>query len=274
MAKRRSIGVIINGLGGDDVINATGVAVGQMKLTLNGGLGADVILGGAGDDLINGGDGNDIALMGGGNDTFVWNPGDDNDTLEGQGGTDTMLFNGANIAENIDILANGGRALFLRNVANVTMDLNDVETINFNALGGARYRHGERSVRHRRQDGRDQPGEVPSGAPPETASWTPSSLMQQTGMMSIKITGSGGAIAVNGLAAQVTVGGAESTDSLIINALGGNNAIDASGLSTSMIKLTINGGAGVDVIRANDPGCHSKRRCRQRCDCGRKGAPI
>ena len=71
-------------------------------LTINGGLGADLILGSEGDDLINGGDGNDTALMGGGNDTFVWNPGDDNDTLEGQAGFDTMLFNGANIAENIE----------------------------------------------------------------------------------------------------------------------------------------------------------------------------
>ena len=46
--------------------------------------------------------------MGAGNDTFVWNPGDDNDTVEGQAGIDTLLFNGANIAENIDISANGG----------------------------------------------------------------------------------------------------------------------------------------------------------------------
>ena len=48
-----------------------------------------------------------------------------------------MLFNGANVAENIDISANGGRATFFRNIANVTMDLNDVEAIDFNALGGA-----------------------------------------------------------------------------------------------------------------------------------------
>ena len=57
--------------------------------------------------------------MGAGDDTFVWNPGDDNDTLEGQAGFDTMLFNGANVAENIDISANGGRVLFFRNIATV-----------------------------------------------------------------------------------------------------------------------------------------------------------
>ena len=75
--------------------------------------------------------------MGAGNDTFVWNPGDDNDVLEGQAGTDTMLFNGAGAAETIDISANGGRATFFRDVAAVTMDLNDVEVIDFAALGGA-----------------------------------------------------------------------------------------------------------------------------------------
>ncbi len=67
----------------------------------------------------------------------MWNPGDDNDTIEGQAGIDTMIFNGANVAENINISANGGRVLFTRNVANVVMDLNDVEGITFNALGGA-----------------------------------------------------------------------------------------------------------------------------------------
>src|SRR4029077_6898586 len=45
-------------------------------------------------------------------------------------------FNGANIGENIDIAANGERVRFARNVANVTMDSNDVEHIDFNALGG------------------------------------------------------------------------------------------------------------------------------------------
>ena len=78
---------------------------------INGGLGDDIIIGSEGDDLINGGDGDDTAFMGAGDDTFVWNPGDDNDTLEGQAGFDTMLFNGANVAENINISANGGRVL-------------------------------------------------------------------------------------------------------------------------------------------------------------------
>src|SRR5207245_3683701 len=70
-------------------------------------------------------------------DTFVWNPGDGSDIVEGQAGHDAMVFNGANIAEKIDISANGGRVRFTRDVASITMDVNDVERIDFNALGGA-----------------------------------------------------------------------------------------------------------------------------------------
>src|SRR5882672_3851730 len=128
--------VTINAQAGDDFIDASLVDAGQVELTLNGGLGSDVLIGSQGGDLFNGGDGNDTALMGAGDDTFVWNPGDDNDNVEGQDGFDTLLFNGANIAENVDLFANGERATFTRNVAAITMDLNDVEHVVFNALGG------------------------------------------------------------------------------------------------------------------------------------------
>ena len=133
-------------LGGNDTITATTLPAGTTKLTIDGGAGNDTILGSQGDDTLLGGDGNDfvfgdngndLARLGAGDDVFQWNPGDGNDTVEGQDGTDTMLFFGANIAENIDISANGGRVLFFRDIANVTMDLNDVEHIDFRALGGA-----------------------------------------------------------------------------------------------------------------------------------------
>ena len=39
--------------------------------------------------------------------------------------------------EKIDITANGGRTLLHRDIANITMDLNDIEHIDVNALGGA-----------------------------------------------------------------------------------------------------------------------------------------
>ena len=78
-----------------------------------------------------------MALLGAGDDVFQWDPGDGNDTVEGQDGTDTMLFNGADGDEIFEISANGERVRFTRNVGNIVMDLNDVEAIDLNALGGA-----------------------------------------------------------------------------------------------------------------------------------------
>ena len=78
-----------------------------------------------------------MALLGAGDDIFQWDPGDGSDIVEGQDGTDTMLFNGANVSENFDVSANGERVRFTRNVGNIVMDLNDVERIDLNALGGA-----------------------------------------------------------------------------------------------------------------------------------------
>ena len=74
--------------------------------------------------------------MGAGDDTFVWDPGDGSDVVEGEAGADTMLFNGANIAERVDLSANGNRLRFFRDAGNITMDTNDVESVDFNALGG------------------------------------------------------------------------------------------------------------------------------------------
>jgi Ca2+-binding RTX toxin-like protein len=74
-----------------------------------------------------------LALLGAGDDTFVWHPGDGSDTVEGQAGTDRMRFNGANVAEHIDLSANGSRLRFTRNVAAITMDTAGVERVDFNA---------------------------------------------------------------------------------------------------------------------------------------------
>src|SRR5262249_47470401 len=98
--------------------------------------GDDVLLGGEGDDLVDGNQGDDTGLLGAGDDTFQWDPGDNNDVVEGQDGTDTMLFNGSNADEIFRASANGQRVRFVRNVGNITMDLNDVEAIDLNTLGG------------------------------------------------------------------------------------------------------------------------------------------
>src|SRR5262249_13966858 len=104
--------------------------------TLIGGSGAETLIGGPGNDTIIGKGGNDLVLLGPGDDTFIWNPGDGSDVVEGQEGNDVMIFNGANENENVDLSVNGSRLRFFRNVANITMDVDGVERIEFNALGG------------------------------------------------------------------------------------------------------------------------------------------
>ena len=137
--------IVLNAGGGNDNISATGNLAALTRLTIDGGAGddrilggngADVLLGGEGNDFIDGQQGADVAFLGAGDDVFQWDPGDGSDVVEGQAGRDTMLFNGSAASENFEISANGGRALFTRNVGNITMDVNDVETVDVVALGG------------------------------------------------------------------------------------------------------------------------------------------
>jgi Ca2+-binding RTX toxin-like protein len=240
----------LNGLGGDDVIDATSLEADGIQLTMNGGLGDDVFLGSEGNDLINGGDGDDVAFMGAGDDTFVWNPGDDNDTLEGQAGFDTMLFNGSNAAENIDVSANGGRVIFFRNVANVAMDLNDVEGIDFNALGGAdTIVVNDLSGTDVTELNLNLAGLGGAGdAQPDAV------IVQGTNGDDVAlVVGDSSGASVFGLAAQVNITGAEAAnDRLTVNALAGDDVVEASGLAAGTIQLTADGGNGDDVLVGGD----------------------
>ena len=245
--------LVINGLGGNDTIDASTINAGEIKLTLNGGDGDDVIKGSAGDDFVNGGRGNDTLLGGAGNDTFVWNPGDGSDIVEGQGGNDTLLFNGANINEKIDISANGGRVRFTRDVANITMDVNGVENIQFNALGGA----DNVTVNDLTGTGVSQVNidlSATSGSGIGDSQTDTVTVSGTGGDDKIQVVASGvspsgtTSFSVIGLAEQVNITGAESGDVLAINGGNGNDTIDASSISAGQVTLKLNGGDGNDVI--------------------------
>jgi Ca2+-binding RTX toxin-like protein len=236
----------VNGQAGNDTISASGLAAGTVGLTLNGGAGIDFLIGSPGRDTIFGGTGNDTALMGAGDDTFVWNPGDGSDIVEGQAGTDSLLFNGANINEKIDISANGSRVLFTRDVATIVMDLNDIEALTFNALGGIDTIHVH-----------DLTGTAlkqinlnlaASGGGGDGAADTV--IVDGTaGNDAIRVGNATGGFAVTGLAARVRVSGAEAVnDQLQVNGLAGNDAINASLLSAGRIQLTEDGGDGNDTL--------------------------
>lgn len=242
----------LNGLGGDDLIDATSLEADGIQLAINGGLGLDTLTGGEGSDLISGGDGDDVALMGAGDDRFVWNPGDDNDTVEGQAGFDALQVNGANVSESIDISANGERVRFFRNVANVLLDANEVESIGFNALGGAD------TIVVNDLSGTDVTEiDLNLAGAGGVGDLQPDNVIVfgTQGDDVMLVTGDSSGTSVLGLAAQVNLAGAEAaSDRLTLFGLGGDDVIEASGLVAAAIQLTADGGEGNDVLVGGEGG--------------------
>ena len=247
--------LVVNALGGDDAVTATTLPAGVIKLTIDGGAGDDRLLGSQGVDAFQGGDGtdfvfgdngNDVGRLGAGDDTFQWDPGDGNDTIEGADGADTMTFLGAGVAENVDVTANGGRVLFLRNIANVVMDLDDVESIDFRALGGAdNIVVGDLSGTDLTALDADLRG--PNGGGDGAADTVTVNGTQGADVFGA--AGDAGGVSVSGLQTTVNLRFQEqANDRLTLNALGGDDVIDASALEADGIQLTENGGLGVDQM--------------------------
>ena len=247
--------LVLNANGGDDSFSATGNLAALIAITVDGGTGNDTLLGSNGVDLLLGGDGNDFvdgqqgndtALLGAGDDAFQWDPGDGNDVIEGQDGTDTMPFNGANIAENMEVSANGGRVRFTRNIANIVMDLNDVERIVAKTLGGAD------NLVVNDLSGTDVNSVLadlaPVGGGDDLAA--DNVIVNATnGDDVVSVSGTGPNAQVNGLAARVSLSGAiAGSDRVTVNALVGDDVVDATGLAANSALLTANGGDGDDVL--------------------------
>ncbi len=173
--------------------------------TLIGGSGNEVLVGGRGDDFVDGNGGVDTAFLDQGDDTFVWDPGDGSDTIEGGTGFDDMVFNGNGGNEIMAATNNFGRVSFSRNLGGIVMDLNEVEAIDVNALGGTD------SVTVNNVSGTD------------------------LRRVSVDLAGALGGSASDGSADTVTVTGTKGDDSIAANANG--SAVDVSGL-TAFVRIT------------------------------------
>ena len=226
------------------MIDASSLSANHIGLFLNGGDGNDVILGSRGDDSVIGGRGNDVAALGDGNDTFTWNPGDGSDTVDGQGGSDTLVFNGANVSENISISANGNQATLFRDVANITMHLTGIETIKLSTLGGAdNVTVNDLTGSGVKQVAIDLGSQGAGDGQPDTVT-----VNGTAGNDHINVTASGTVVTVSGLPAQVSVDHGEAGDLLTINGGAGNDTIDASEIPAGTMALMLNGGDGNDTI--------------------------
>jgi len=221
---------------------------------ISGGNGNDTLRGGVGDDEVDGNQGSDSAFLGDGSDTFVWDAGDGSDLVEGETGADRLVFNGADGAESIDLSANGSRARLVRDVGHVTMDLNGVEQVDANARGGAD------TVAVDDLSGTDvtEVGLSLAGSlNPKASDGADDHVVVNgtEGADTVQLTGTQpDGVTVSGLQALVHIFGTDGTsDALDFHALGGNDTVDATGLAEGVASLTVDGGAGTDVL-SGGPG--------------------
>jgi Ca2+-binding RTX toxin-like protein len=251
----------VKGLTGDDTISGNVGLAALIKLsvdggagndTINGGDGAEVLLGGDGNDAIDGNRGDDTGLLGPGDDSFRWDPGDGSDVVEGADGSDTLRFFGAGAAENFDVSANGERVRFFRDVANITMDLNDTEQIDVEALGGADNAVvNDVTGTDLKHVALDLEGAIGAGAgdgAADTVSVNGTNLPDD-----IHINAIGSVVDVDGTPAEVQIDHSEAAnDKLTVNGLAGADTITGGPGLAALIQLVINGGTEVDSLTGGD----------------------
>ena len=158
-------------------------------------------------------------------------------------GIDALEFNGASIGEKFDISANGGRAQLTRDIGTITMDLNDVETINLHASGGAD------TITVSDLTGTDVTNvNIDLGVPGGGGDGAVDTVIinATNGDDAITITTNNGVVTVSGLGTDITISNFEANDKIVINGLDGDDIIEASGLTG--MQLIASGGNGDDVL--------------------------
>lgn len=249
---RRDVEAINVKLGdGDDKFNvdeANGAVNTTIPTTIAGGDGDDSLNGGAGNETFKGGEGNDsvfgrkgtdTAYLGEGDDSFRWDPGDGSDVIEGQDGSDTLLFNGAAAAENVTLTANGGRLTFFRNPGTVTQDTNGVETVDFNALGGADdVTVNDLTGTDVTQTNIDLAAAIGGSAGDRAVDTV--TVNGTNGNDTMHVDGSAPGVDVTGLATAVSIKHPEPTDSLAVNTLAGTDNVLTSGIA-GVLKVLVDG---------------------------------
>jgi Ca2+-binding RTX toxin-like protein len=128
------------------------------------------------------------------------------------------------------------------------MDVHGVEQVNIVALGGPDtitvHDLSGTGVLQVNVDLSSPPGSGTGDGQPDTVV-----VNGTTHNDSITVAGDASGAAVSGLAAAVHITGAEAAnDRLVVNALGGNDVVDASGLAAGAIQLTADGGDGNDIL--------------------------
>ena len=181
-------------------------------------------------------------FLGNGKDFFVWNPGQGSDAVDGgNGNEDVMQFNGANVNETMSLSANGSRAVFLRDLGAIRMDMNDIEIFNLKALGGVdnvtvNDLNGT-SIRHANIDLSGGGGGGDQAADVVTVNGTDQADR-------VDVTAQGGQIDVAGLQADTQITGSETLDHLQVNTLDGNDTVNVDPNVATLIGVAVDLGLG------------------------------
>jgi RTX calcium-binding nonapeptide repeat (4 copies) len=259
-ARSRFTEIDVDAGAGADVIRideANGVFTDTEETTLRGNVGNDSILGGSGseklrgghgDDFVDGNRGDDVASLSTGFDFFLWDPGDGSDRVDGAGDEDVMLFRGSNQAEVFRVLPDGDDANLSRNVGDILMETDSVETFLIDTLSGAD------NIQIEDMAGTDL-AKVEVDLSAELQSPVPDGFADRVLVKgsaadeSVEVVGNNGIAAVTGLSTLVRVSHAEvPADNLVVAALDGRDTINASTLTASAIRLTLDGGEGGDTL--------------------------
>jgi hypothetical protein len=222
----------------DETIHIDGGTGGD---TLRGGTGAETFVGRAGHDVVDGNRGDDVAQLGANDDRLVWDPGDGSDRVVGQEGIDSLDFTGNRAAENFDVAANGSRVRFTRDIANVVMDLDDLERLALRARGGAD------SITVNDLTGTDL-----ANADIDLSATTGGGDLQADTITAlgtsaadlVTVDSSFPQVVTNGLPAQLRIAGSEAVrDRLQINTLGGDDLVEVAIAVRALIATSADLGA-------------------------------
>jgi hypothetical protein len=228
----------VNGAFADEAVTMDG---GGGDDTMDGGDGAELVIGGSGRDAVDGNRGNDSALLGAGADSFRWDPGDGSDVVEGQFGFDTLDFNGAGGAEKMSLSPNGERSVFLRDVANIRMDMDGVEALDLTALGGTdEVTVDDMSGTDFRVANIDLAGTP--GTPDGAADLV--TVNGSAGDDKVELGTEGTVVVADGLQTEVRVSNSELADKIQVSTLDGHDDVDVDGTVFARIGIGVDLGAG------------------------------
>ena len=127
---------------------------------------------------------------------------------------------------------------FFRDAGNITMDLDDVEQIDLDALGGVDNLVVNDMTRTDLVTmNSDLEGAFGSGTGDGQIDTV--TVNGTNGDDAITVSGAAGSATVAGLAPTVNITSAEPTDRLVIDTLAGNDSVDSTGLAPNTIELVV-----------------------------------